>query len=123
MCLGATVFSNIRTIVYAAEDSYAGAIHENCLSHYIRSRITAELSPPHNYDNIQIVLQTVYLLEKSSQSLVKKNNSLELWAMRYPDAVKLGKQLFLKNILRDLANQGKSFNEAKAIILSNFERC
>ena len=122
MCLGATIFSNIRTIFYAAEDSYAGGIHENRLPQYIERRLSARNTPPTHYDSIQIVLQTVYLLEKSAQSIVKKNDSLDLWSIRYPRAVELGKQFFKENILRDLANHGASFAYVKSIIISHLER-
>lgn len=122
MCLGATAFSNIRTVFYAAEDLYAGALHEQLLPRYVTDRITSYHCAPKHYDKLQIVMQTVYLLEKAAESLVKPNNSLELWSKRYPDAVELGKTYYLQGTLRNFASNGDAFADVKERIVFDLER-
>lgn len=119
MCTGAAVFSNIRTIKYAAVDLYAGGLHEGNLPEYIKNRLSSYQDAPSGYDEIQIVMQTVYLLEKSNESKVKKNNSLELWSKFYENAVNLGKCYYLNNRLRSLAEQQVPFSKVKALIYND----
>ena len=90
MCFGTSVMVNIRNIVYAAHDRFAGATVLNTSLDYIKEKNITIAFAGHEVEVFQLVLQTAFEAQRSHPRM---QAILEAWSISNKKAVDLGLRL------------------------------
>jgi tRNA(adenine34) deaminase len=106
LCIGAICMAQIKKIMYAARDPYAGSIDLLDANGYLRAKgISSEGPMVGDLENIVIGIQVDFFLRAKRRSLHPLMNA---WEKVLPRGVELGKELFRSNILLVMGDRGAS---------------
>jgi hypothetical protein len=98
--------AQIKKIMYAARDPYAGSIDLLDANGYLRAKgISSEGPMVGDLENIVIGIQVDFFLRAKRRSLHPLMNA---WEKVLPRGVELGKELFRSNILLVMGDRGAS---------------
>lgn len=102
LCFGALVMANVRNLMFAARDRYAGSTELNQKSDYIASKNIRITGPFKDLETIQITIHVAYEMLRG----VNTDKLLNAWQSDNPTAVKCGVKLFKEKILDALKEKG-----------------
>jgi tRNA(adenine34) deaminase len=95
MCFGACVMVNIRQIVFAAHDGFAGATALNDQLEYIKNKKIKTLFAGEDLEAFQLILQTAFEAQRQHP---RRQEIFDAWSKNNAKAVQFGQQLYKENV-------------------------
>ena len=118
LCVGAVTMSNIKTIRFAARDSYGGGSNLLDTTPYMRNKNIKSIGPHSElFENIVISLQVDFFLRANRSSLGKV---MSAWERELPLGVAVGKDLYRSGEILRMGESGASAEEVFDFIQSKF---
>ena len=118
LCVGAVTMSKIKTIRFAARDSYAGGSNLLDTTPYMLNKNIKSIGPHSElFENIVISLQVDFFLRANRSSLGKV---MSAWERELPLGVAVGKALYRSGEIFRMGASGSSAEEIFDYIQSKF---
>jgi tRNA(adenine34) deaminase len=108
LCMGALTMANIRTLCFAAADTWAGASAIAAENRYVRSKNIHVIGPQRaDLQSVIIAIQVESHLHRAGQTA---RRVVDVWEADNPAGVRMGFRLFETGTLQDMRVSGMQAN-------------
>ncbi len=123
LCLGAIYMSGVRSIYYAARDSYAGSTNLLGASWYLGQKPVKASGPLDRVSEALILAVHVEydLREHGGIKEMENNKVIRRWSSVVPSAIRLGTRLYQTRILAEMREQGLPASQVFNRLAHEFE--